>query len=71
VLDLSGNVSEWCLNEYDKPKNTQVSGSETRVLRGGAWPVYQDETRAAYRDGLDPVNRSYFIGFRLVRAPVP
>jgi hypothetical protein len=37
VLDLSGNVWEWCQNEYDRPVETRDEGHEWRVLRGGAW----------------------------------
>ena len=37
VLDLSGNVWEWCLNDCDNPENIGLSSSEYRVLRGGAF----------------------------------
>ena len=36
ALDMSGNVEEWCLNEYGNPKNVAVSGDERRVVRGGS-----------------------------------
>jgi hypothetical protein len=36
LLDLSGNVWEWCLNEYGNPEKTDRGGSESRVLRGGS-----------------------------------
>ncbi len=70
VLELSGNVWEWCLNEYDKPENIGLSGSNTRVMRGGSWYDYEVNARAAVRDYLSPSFRFDLIGFRLgVRPP--
>ncbi len=66
VMDLSGNVWEWCLNQYDQPKQTAAGGEARRVLRGGSWDVNQVSARCAYRDFFDPVFRSPSIGFRLV-----
>ena len=34
LYDLSGNVDEWCLNEYVNPDNVDVTGESRRVLRG-------------------------------------
>jgi formylglycine-generating enzyme required for sulfatase activity len=60
TLDMSGNVWEWCLNEYEHLKRTDLSGDARRVVRGGAWSEYQVSARAAYRfrarpDGRDNV----------------
>ena len=46
ALDLSGNVWEWCLNEYGKPDCIQLGGQGSRVLRGGSWNNNQDNARA-------------------------
>jgi formylglycine-generating enzyme required for sulfatase activity len=63
---MSGNVLEWCLNEYDKPQNVALAGEARRVLRGGAWIHYQNYVRATSRQPLPPYDRSnYLIGFRL------
>ncbi|GAB6043119.1 formylglycine-generating enzyme family protein [Endothiovibrio diazotrophicus] len=67
VLDLAGNVWEWCLNEYADPERVGRGGSESRVLRGGSWFDYRDDARAGYRYDL-PFDRSYFVGFRVVCA---
>jgi hypothetical protein len=70
ALDMSGNVWEWCLNEYNKPEKIDVSGSDSRVVRGGSWNLNQDSARASYRNGYRlpnlRLNRS---GFRLVVRP--
>lgn len=67
VLDLSGNVWEWCLNEYEEPDHTQPSGEKPRVLRGGSWLNYQNLARTDFRGYYrHPVTRDYAIGFRVV-----
>ena len=66
ALDLSGNVWEWCLNEYDNPKRIQPGGKESRVLRGGSWGGSRDSARAGSRFSFRPGFRNYSIGFRVV-----
>jgi formylglycine-generating enzyme required for sulfatase activity len=66
VLDMSGNVWEWCLNEYAAPDHFQLDGSEYRVLRGGSFIVFPDYARCAFRYRSLPVDRNYLIGFRVV-----
>ena len=68
VLDLSGNLWEWCLNEYVKPENTGLAGAEWRALRGGSWYYRAVSARAGYRDERRPRNRYNDLGFRLVRS---
>lgn len=65
ALDMSGNVWEWCLNEYDRPSNIAPAGDARRVVRGGSWSGDRTYARAAYRYNLAPGSRSGGIGFRL------
>ena len=65
VLDMSGNVWEWCLNKYEKPKDTSMGENVSRVVRGGSWLSYLDYALATYRYLNSPVNRYGSIGFRL------
>jgi formylglycine-generating enzyme required for sulfatase activity len=67
VLDLSGNVWEWCLNEVEHPSKTQFEGDATRGLRGGSWNDSHDNARAAFRLRNNPNLRDYIFGFRVVR----
>ncbi|NWJ49116.1 MAG: SUMF1/EgtB/PvdO family nonheme iron enzyme [Chloroflexi bacterium] len=67
VLDMSGNVWEWCLNKYKEPEEVGVDESgDNRVLRGGS--CLDDGARAScvFRNYDYPYGDDYFIGFRLV-----
>jgi formylglycine-generating enzyme required for sulfatase activity len=70
-MDMSGNVWEWCLNEYSDPKNFGLGRTEWRVLRGGGWFFNQDPARAVYRHYLDPRHWFNHLGFRVVCARPP
>ena len=65
VLDLAGNVWEWCLHEHHTPENIQLAGDEARVLRGGSWYGKPRYCRAADRDYNPPADRDGYIGFRV------
>jgi formylglycine-generating enzyme required for sulfatase activity len=68
ALDLSGNVWEWCLNEYLTPEQVEVTGDRPRVVRGGSFFYKIDSARAKYRDRDLPTWRNLGHGFRLVRS---
>jgi hypothetical protein len=68
ALDMAGNVWEWCLNEYEKSEQVNLSSTANRVVRGGSWNNDQDNARAAYRNRNNPDNRNNNVGFRLVCA---
>jgi len=66
VFDLSGNVYEWCLNAYDDPSETNISGERTRACRGGAFGFSQDRARTAFRTYFSPTFRVGAVGFRVI-----
>ncbi len=66
ALDMSGNVWERCLNEFDNPKRIGISGEERRAVRGGSWYDSQNSARCALRYYNHPSNRLDGVGFRLV-----
>jgi formylglycine-generating enzyme required for sulfatase activity len=72
VLDLAGNVDEWCLNKSDHPEQIEPDPSgDWRVLRGGSWFLNPEFARAAYRNRSGPEIRFYDGGFRVVlSAPI-
>ena len=77
VLDMGGNVWEWCLDKWHKNYQgapTDGSAWETgdssyRVLRGGSWSGNAQHCRSANRLGNSPDYRYNDIGFRLVFVP--
>jgi formylglycine-generating enzyme required for sulfatase activity len=70
VLDMSGNVWEWCLtkwrDDYSSPVDDSPKGNEARVLRGGAFGDSAGFVRCTSRSGLNPDLRLRNYGFRVV-----
>lgn len=74
LYDMSGNVWEWCENEYQNyplSKETVNNNKLTkysftpRVFRGGSCYDEPQYLRSATRDGGNPSNRYGTVGFRL------
>lgn len=66
VVDMAGNVWEWCLTDYDTYTNDIYSAADKRVLRGGSCgSLNADRFSCDYRDWNLPHGRSIGGGFRL------
>lgn len=66
VMDMSGNVFEWCLTDFVTGSNDIThKNNNWRVLRGGSF--YYDEYYAtcAYRNFNDPYYWYNYFGFRV------
>lgn len=77
LYDMLGNVGEWCSDVwhpshlYAAPdaaprQSDPQSGEQPRVVRGGSWNVDARYVRAAYRNGNEPGNANFNLGFRCV-----
>jgi formylglycine-generating enzyme required for sulfatase activity len=79
-------LSSWGSYDWEKPgfrypfddgrPQTGAGGREAhdtagfRVLRGGSWHSDQRDARLSYRSSIQPVYFSFYVGFRVVVAPV-
>ncbi len=67
VVDMSGNVWEWCLTKYES-SGIQLDGDDLRVQRGGSWWIANDNSlRTDYRNSCAPSIRNHNLGFRIAR----
>jgi formylglycine-generating enzyme required for sulfatase activity len=72
VLDMNGNVWEWCLNEYYNPENSTLEGDAPRVLRGGSWNEKVHHINCTSRSKYNPLIRLPTFGFRVAASyPIP
>jgi formylglycine-generating enzyme required for sulfatase activity len=76
VEELAGNVWEWTRSKWVErypyvpgDGREEEGGDEPRVLRGGSFLINRRFVRAANRDLIAPVDRSYNFGCRVVLSP--
>jgi formylglycine-generating enzyme required for sulfatase activity len=69
VMDMAGNVWEWCLSKwaepYFHPEDNDPQGNSPRMLRGGSWYSNRDRVRCAFRHMESPTIRNLKQGFRV------
>ncbi len=77
LYDVAGNVLEWCWDwhgDYQVGFQTDPHGPTAglrRVVRGGAWTSNASWCRVSARDGSEPENINYAVGFRCIRVASP
>ena len=60
VLDMSGNVAEWCADN--------LQDKDTKAMRGGGWNSMRLHLTSIHHEAKPPTHRSYSLGFRCVKS---
>ncbi len=69
IVDMVGNVWEWCLTDFEDKTNDVNSAANNRVLRGGSWKIsYAVYFQCSHRGGGHPDTRDNDWGFRISRS---
>jgi formylglycine-generating enzyme required for sulfatase activity len=71
VMDMNGNVWQWCLSEKEHPDKASVYSANGRVMRGGSWCESWVVIENTYRNPIAPDVRASNRGFRIACNPVP
>jgi formylglycine-generating enzyme len=73
LYDMSGNVLEWCANDYETIMLNGESGNNkdksVKPFRGGSYFNFAQHCRLRFRDLITPAGRSIGRGFRLRFSP--
>jgi formylglycine-generating enzyme required for sulfatase activity len=66
VMDMAGNLWEWCLDAFGAARRGSPDPQPARVVRGGSWLNDQGLARSVSLNGFDSDFRYSNVGFRVV-----
>lgn len=68
VMDMGGNIREWCMNEYRNPDQVALDSTRSRSLRGASYGCMKDFAQCMARHSDDSDEQPSDDGLRVVFA---
>lgn len=68
IMDMGGNIREWCLNEYRQIERVSLDSTRSRSLRGASYACLMDFAQCLARHSDDSDEKPSDDGFRVVFA---
>jgi len=67
LFDMTGNVSEWCSDDFSEENDNKIETTKFKVHKGGSFASSKDYLKTSKKGGSSPGVHKITIGFRVAK----